>query len=331
MSPRHLLLALGIALVWGVNFVIIDVGLAHFPPLLFSALRFLVAAVPAILFLRAPGVPWRWVGLMALFLGVVKFGLLFSGMAAGMPPGLSSLVLQTQAPFTLVFAVVLLKERLTRQQVLGMAVALGGIGLIALDLGATSPLGAFAMVIGAAAAWGVSNVVMRRAAPPDMLRFMVWVSALAVLPLGALSAVFEGPRRDWEALRTVTWAAAGSVLFVGLVATVAGFGVWGYLIRTYSASTIAPFSLLVPVFGMTAAALLTGERFTTLRILAAVLIIAGVLSGLRRAGSRHGDRTLLAAGSAHDAVQGQSQQPVGRLRTAGDSFRRPRDRVGEPE
>lgn len=301
MSPRHLLLALGIALVWGVNFVIIDVALARLPPLLFSALRFLVAAVPAILFLRSPGVPWRWVALMALFLGVVKFGLLFSGMAAGMPPGLSSLVLQAQAPFTLVFAVVLLKERLTRQQVLGMAVALGGIGLIALDLGATSPLGAFAMVIGAAAAWGVSNVVMRRAAPPDMLRFMVWVSALAVLPLGVLSAVFEGPRRDWAALRNLTWAAAGSVLFVGLVATVAGFGLWGLLIRTYSASTIAPFSLLVPVFGMTSAALFTGEELTWSRIVAAALIITGVLSGLLKAQattarSRRGSR--LVAGQA---------------------------------
>ena len=282
MSPRHLLFALGIAFVWGVNFVVIDVGLAHFPPLLFSALRFLVAAVPAIFFLRSPGVPWRWVALAALFLAIIKFGLLFTGMAAGMPPGLSSLVLQAQAPFTLVFAVLVLKERLTRQQVLGMVVALCGLGVIALDLGATSPLGAFLLLLGAAAAWGVSNVVMRRAAPPDMLRFMVWVSALAVLPLFALSAVVEGPQRGWDALRTVTWPAAGTVFFVGLVATVAGFGVWGYLIRTYSASAIAPFSLLVPVFGMAAAALFTGERLTPLRVLAAALIIAGVLSGLIR-------------------------------------------------
>jgi O-acetylserine/cysteine efflux transporter len=282
MSPRHLLLALGIAFVWGVNFVVIDVGLAHFPPLFLSALRFLVAAVPAIFFLRSPGVPWRWVALVALMLAVTKFGLLFTGMAAGMPPGLSSLVLQAQAPFTLVFAVLLLKERLTRQQVLGMAIALAGIALIALDLGATSPLGAFLLLIGAAAAWGVSNVVMRHAAPPDTLRFMVWVSALAVLPLFALSTVMEGPHQAWDALWHVTWPAVGAVLFIGLVATVAGFGIWGYLIRTYSASTIAPFSLLVPVFGMASAALFTDEQLTPLRITAAALIIAGVLSGVRK-------------------------------------------------
>ena len=280
MPPRHLLLALGIAALWGVNFVVIDVGLDHFPPLLFSALRFLVAAVPAIFFLRSPGVPWRWVALVALFLAIIKFGLLFLGMANGMPPGLSSLVLQSQAVFTAVFAVLLLGERLTRGQVAGLAVAGGGIVLIAVDLGATSPLGAFLLVVGAGVAWGVSNVVTRRASPPDTLRFMVWVSALATLPLFVLSAVFEGPQRGWDALRTVTWPAVGSVLFVGIVATVLGFGAWGYLIRTYSASVIAPFSLLVPVFGMSTAALLIDERITPLRIGAGVLIIAGVLGGV---------------------------------------------------
>lgn len=288
MSPRHLLLALALAAVWGVNFVVIEVGLDHFPPLFFCALRFLVAAVPAIFFLRGPGVPWRWVLLATGTLAVLQFSLVFIGMANGMPAGLSSLVLQAQAPFTLVFAVVLLKETLTRRQVLGLAIALGGLVLIALDLGDTSPLGAFLLLIGAAAAWGSGNIIVRRAAPPDMLRFMVWVSALAVLPLYVLSTVFEGPRRDWDALRTITWPAAGSVYYVGLLATVAGFGVWGWLIRTYSASVIAPFSLLVPVFGMSAAALVDGERLTPPRLLAALLIIAGVFFGLTR---RHAEAT----------------------------------------
>ncbi|MBB4908143.1 EamA family transporter [Actinophytocola algeriensis] len=283
MSPRHLLLALGLAAVWGVNFVVIEVGLAHFPPLLFSALRFLVAAVPAIFFLRSPGVPWRWVALVALTLAVLKFGLLFTGMAAGMPPGLSSLVLQAQAPFTLLFAVLLLKEHLTRRQLLGMAIALGGIALIAVDLGATSPVGAFLLLLGAAALWGLSNVIVRHARPPDMLRFMVWVSALAVLPLFGLSAVFEG---DWGALRSVPWPAVGAVLYVGLLATVAGFGAWGFLIRTYSASSTAPFSLLVPVFGMAAAAVFTGETITPVQVVAGVLVIAGVLTGLGYAAAR---------------------------------------------
>ncbi|MPZ80323.1 MAG: EamA family transporter [Actinophytocola sp.] len=314
MSPRHLMLAVGLAVVWGVNFVVIEVGLGHFPPLLFSALRFLVAAVPAIFFLRSPGVPWRWVALVALTLGVLKFGLLFTGMAAGMPAGLSSLVLQTQAVFTAVFAVVLLRERLSRQQVAGLVVALGGVGLIAFDLGATSPIGAFVLILGAAAMWGVSNVAMRRAAPPDTLRFMVWVSALATLPLFALSAIVEGPQRGWDALRTVTLPAAGAVLYVGIVATVVGFGVWGYLIRSYSASTVAPFSLLVPVFGMAASALLLDERLTPTRLLAAVLIIIGVLAGVVRgrtpAGRAHRPSdTPVSIPTGHTPSRGRQRLP----------------------
>lgn len=283
VSRRHLLLALGLAVVWGVNFVVIEAGLAHFPPLLFCALRFLVAAVPAIFFLRSPGVPWRWVALVALTLGIGQFGLLFSGMAAGMPPGLSSLVLQAQAPCTLLFAVLLLKERLTRRRLTGMAIALGGIALIAVDLGATSPFGAFLLLLGAAAMWGLGNVVVRHARPPDMLRFMVWVSALAGLPLFALSAVVEDA---WGTLTDVPWSAVGAVFYVGLLATVAGFGVWGFLIRTYSASAIAPFSLLVPVFGVAAAAVFTGERVTPAQLVAGVLVMSGVLIGLGQAAAR---------------------------------------------
>lgn len=280
MAPRHLLLALGLAAAWGANFVVIKVGLDHFPPLLFSALRFLVAAVPAMFVLRHPGVRWRWVAIVALTLAIIKFSLLFTGMSAGMPPGLSSLVLQTQAVFTAVFAVLLLGERLNRRQLAGLAVALAGVGLIAFDLGTTSPLGAFLLLLGAAAMWGLSNVATRRASPPNMLRFMVWVSALATLPLFAISAVVEGPTRGWEALRTVTWPAVGAVFYVGIVATVVGFGIWGYLIRTYSASTVAPISLLVPVFGMASAAWLLDEQVGPLRLAAAVLIIAGVLVGV---------------------------------------------------
>jgi O-acetylserine/cysteine efflux transporter len=279
MSPGHLLLSLTLAATWGVNFVVIRAGLDHLPPLLFSSLRFLAAAVPAIMFLRSPGVAWRWVLIVAGLLGVLQFGLLFSGMAAGMPPGLTSLVVQAQAPFTAVFALLLLKERLTGIRIAGLAVAVAGVVLIALDLGKASPVGAFLLVLGAAAAWGLANIAMKRAQPPDSLRFMVWVSAASVIPLLALSALMEGPRRDVDALKNIPWVAVGSILFVGLIATVLGFGLWGHLIHTYSAATVAPFSLLVPVFGVASAAVLLGERISPLTLVAGVLIVVGVLAG----------------------------------------------------
>ncbi|WP_405737134.1 EamA family transporter [Streptomyces sp. NBC_01537] len=276
MRPSHLCLAVLVAALWGVNFVVIDIGLDHFPPLLFCALRFLVAAVPAVFFVPRPKVALRWVVFVGLSLGVAKFGLLFIGMNQGMPAGLSSLVLQIQAVFTALLAITLLGERPGRTRLIGMAVAFGGIALAAVDEGASGPLGAFALVIAAAAFWGVSNVLTRKAAPPDALSWMVWVSLIPPLPLLALSLLFEGPRADLDALRALDWSGAGAIVYVAWVTTVFGFGVWGFLLRTYDASAVAPFSLLVPVFGMSSAALFLGETVSPLRWGAAVLLVGGV-------------------------------------------------------
>ncbi|MFI8187367.1 EamA family transporter [Streptomyces sp. NPDC085946] len=289
MRPAHLALAVLVAASWGVSFTVIEIGLGHFPPLLFSALRFLAAALPAVFLVGRPKVAWKWIVAVGLALGVAKFGLLFVGMGAGMPAGLSSLVLQVQAVFTALFACLALGERLSRVRLLGMLVALAGIGVAAVDEGVSGPLGAFALVVAAAACWGASNVLTRKAAPPDALNFMVWVSTVPVLPLLALSLLVEGPSRDLAALRALDWQGAGTVLYVAWVTTVFGFGAWGLLLRRHPASTVAPFSLLVPVFGMTSAALFLGEPVSWLRGCAAALLVGGVaLTSLPgRGGPRH--------------------------------------------
>ncbi|WAX79901.1 EamA family transporter [Streptomyces sp. KMM 9044] len=292
MRPSHVLLAVLVAAVWGVNFVVIEIGLDHFPPLLFSALRFLVAAVPAVFLVGRPKVAWKWIVGVGLALGVAKFGLVFVGMGAGMPAGLTSLVLQIQAVFTALFAFLLLGERPARIRLAGMAVALAGIGVAAVDEGASGPLGAFALIIAAAACWGVSNVLTRRAVPDDALNFMIWVSTVPVLPLLTLSLLLEGPSRDLEALGALDLGGTGALLFVAWGATVFGFGAWGWLLRRHPASTVAPFSLLVPVFGMSSAALFLGEPVSPLRWWAAALLVGGValasFSGRERRAGREG-------------------------------------------
>lgn len=219
---------------------------------------------------------WKWIVGVGLVLGVAKFGLLFIGMDAGMPAGLSSLVLQVQAVFTGFFAFLALGERPGGVRVAGMVIALGGIAVAAVDEGETGPLTAFALLMGAAACWGVSNVLTRKASPPDSLNFMVWVSTVPVLPLLALSLLFEGPSRDLAALRSLDWQGAGIIVYVAWVTTVFGFGAWGYLLRRHPASTVAPFSLLVPVFGMSSAALVLDESVSGLRWCAAALLVGGV-------------------------------------------------------
>ncbi|GLY01918.1 EamA family transporter [Actinoplanes sp. NBRC 101535] len=280
MRARDLALAVAVAAIWGINFVVIDIGLDHFPPLLFSALRFGLAAFPAVLLVGRPQVPWRWVAAVALTLGVTKFSLLFAGMAGGMPAGLSSLVLQSQAVFTMLFAVLFLRERPRAVQIAGLALAAAGVLLVATRMGAALP--AFLLVIGAAVAWGLANVATRQAAPPDSLRFMVWVSALSTGPLLVLSLIVDGPAADLAALRAINVEAVLALLYIALISTLAGFAGWGFLLRRYGAATVAPFSMLVPFFGMASAAVFLGERVHTVDVIGGTLVVGGVLLGLVR-------------------------------------------------
>ena len=278
MKPRDIALAVAVMAIWGVNFVAIETGLDHFPPLLFNALRFTLAAFPALFFVGRPRVPWRWVVAVGLALGVTKFSLLFAGMAAGMPAGLSSLVLQSQAVFTVLFAVLLLRERPRPVQVGGLLLALAGVGVVATRMGAN--LGAFLLIIGAAVAWGLSNIATRKASPPDTLRFMVWVSAVASGPLILLSLLLDGPSADVAALRAIDGEAVLALAYVALISTLGGFAGWGFLLRRYGAATVAPFSMLVPFFGMASAALVLGERIHPIDIAGGVLVVGGILLGL---------------------------------------------------
>ena len=279
MKPSHVATAVLVAAIWGVNFVVIDVGLDDFPPLLFSALRFLLAAVPAVFFVGPPRVPWRWVLTVGVVLGVAKFSLLFIGMNVGMPAGLSSLVLQSQVPFTIAFAALLLRERPRRVQLVGTAVAVAGMVLVGMRLGTTAPMLGFVLVVAAALCWGLANVATRKASPPDMFRFMVWVSAVPPVPLLLLSAMFEGPRTDLEALRGLDLSGIAATLYVAWAATLLGYALWGYLLRTYSAAAVSPYALLIPVFGLAAGSVFRDEPVTMVTVLAAVLVIAGIAIG----------------------------------------------------
>ncbi|WP_328721576.1 EamA family transporter [Streptomyces sp. NBC_00247] len=299
MRPSHIALAVLVTALWGVNFVVVELGLDHFPPLLFSALRFLVAALPAVFFVGPPKVARKWIVGVGLALGVAKFGLLFVGMDQGMGAGLSSLVLQVQAVFTALFAAVALGERPGRVRLAGMGVALAGIAVAAVDEGASGPVLAFALVVAAAAFWGVSNVLTRKAAPPDSLNFMVWVSTVPVLPLLGLSLLFEGWDRDTDALAAMDWTGAGVLVYVAWISTVFGFGAWGFLLRHHPASTVAPFTLLVPVFGMSSAALLLDESVSPLRWCAAALLVGGV--AVTSLGGRWREPVLAAAPEARGA------------------------------
>ena len=281
MPARSVALLVLVAAVWGVNFVVIHEGLEHFPPLLFNALRFTFMALPAIFLVGRPRVPWRVVIAFGFLLGVVKFGLLFISLDAGMPAGLASLLLQLQVVFTIGFAAVALQERPRREQVIGAGIAFAGLAVIGVDRAASAPLLPFVLILGAAAAWGVTNVITRVAQPPDPLAMLVWASLVPPLPVLGLSFLFEGPGAIGDALAGVDPAGIAALLFVALAAGLFGFAAWTSLLKRHTAASVTPFALLVPVFGIASAALLLGERPSALELGGAALICAGLAATLR--------------------------------------------------
>ena len=277
---RPFLLALAVVAVWGTNFVVIRIGLDALPPLLFAALRFSLAAVPLVFIVKRPAVPWRDLAAYGVLIGVGQFGLLFIAIDGLIAPGLASLVVQVQVVFTIALAMRQGGERLAPVQFAALALAVAGLGVILANTGGdTTPFG-IALVIGAAFAWSLGNMVQRRAGRVDMLAFVVWSSLFAVPPLFVLALVFEGAPRIVDAVGDAGWVVWAVVAWQAVGNTMFGYGAWGWLLARFPATSVAPMALLVPVFGMGSAALWLGESLPGWKLLAAALIIGGLAINL---------------------------------------------------
>ncbi|MGK8439215.1 EamA family transporter [Ectopseudomonas hydrolytica] len=277
MSPKDLLLALLVIVVWGLNFVVIRVGLEGMPPMLMGALRFMLAAFPAILLVRRPQVPLRWLLAYGMTISVGQFAFLFYAMHVGMPAGLASLVLQSQAFFTLFFAALFLGERLRGSNLFGLLVAACGLALIGLQSGQAMTLAGFVLTIAAASMWALGNVVTRKLGKVNLLGLVVWGSLIPPLPFLALSLWLEGPALIGASLRGIGLQSLAVLAYLAFGATLLGYGLWSRLLSRYPASQVAPFSLLVPVVGISSSALLLGERLGSLQVVGAILVMAGLL------------------------------------------------------
>ena len=287
MPRRDQLLALLVAVVWGLNFPATTLALEHGPPLLMGGLRFTLVAVPALLLVPRPQVPLRWLLGVGLGIGLLQFAFLYLGMAAGMPGGLASLMLQASAPFTVLLAGVWLHERLTRQQVLGITLAVLGLAVIAVHRAQVAALLPVVLTLCAALGWAFGNVCSRQARAPKPLHLTLWMSVVPPVPMLVLSLLVEGPQRVASALRTsVTLDALPAVLgllYIVLVATLLGYGLWNSLLSRHPSNVVAPFSMLVPVVGVLSSWLFFGEVIDRTELVAGVVVVAGVLVASRPA------------------------------------------------
>jgi len=282
LSARDFALVLAVVAVWGFAFVAMHWALATVPPFALAGLRFLLAAVPAVFFIRRPAVGWNTLIAYGLAIGAFQFGLLFLGMKLGMPAGLSSLVIQTQAFFTVGLAAWLLHDRVTRHSMIGAAIAAAGIGVLAwqqLGAGATATFAGFMLVIASALSWSVGNIIAKQAAgraEVDMLGLVVWSSLAAPLPLALASWVFEGGPAAWDAVAGMTWQPWACVLFMSYCATLFGLARWNALLHRYPTAVIAPFALLIPVFGLASGAFFLAESLAPLQFAGVALVLAGL-------------------------------------------------------
>ncbi len=275
MPPRHVLAATAVMVVWGLNFVVIDKGLDGVPPLVFVALRFLVVAL-AVPFVARPDVPWSSLAAVGAAMSLGQFGLLYTSLAVGMPPGLASLVLQTQAILTVLIAALVLAERPATVQVAGVGIGLLGLTVVALGRGGQVPALALVLCLAAAASWAIGNVLVRRLAIRGGLGVTVWSGLVVPVPLLALSAVIDGPdevARALTHLSAVNWA---STAYTALLASLIGYSLWNWLLAQHPASTVAPFTLLVPAVGMALAWIVDGERPGVPGAIGGALLVLGV-------------------------------------------------------
>ena len=268
MTRKDGLLALLVVVVWGLNFVVIKLGLHNMPPLMLAGLRFMLVAFPALLFVARPAIPLRLLLGYGLTISFGQFAFLFCAIGLGMPAGLASLVLQAQAFFTIILGAFVFGERLQGKQVEG---SLGGEHV---------PLVGFMLTLAAALSWACGNIfnkkIMSQASRPPIMSLVVWSALIPVLPFMLASLLIDGPQTMLASLQHIDLLTILSLLYLAFIATIVGYGIWGSLLGRYETWRVAPLSLLVPVVGMASAALLLGETLSGLQLTGAVLIMAGL-------------------------------------------------------
>jgi len=272
------MLAVLVTVIWGFNFIFVHFGLEELPPLTLCALRFFMASVPVVFFVKRPNVSWQLLILYSLLTFALQFAFLFIGMNAGVSPGLTSLLAQTQVFFSFMFAALFLGERLTQWQIIGASLALIGLMVVAEHLGGVDITGVgFVWILLASMAWGAGNTCIKKMGGAQGISLIIWASFLAFPPLFLASCLLDGPAVIMTSLHQLSWRGASAVMYITFGSTWVGYGIWAWLLSIYSVGTVVPFTLLVPVFGMFASSFFFGEGLPAWKLIAAIFIMLGLI------------------------------------------------------
>ena len=275
MKPADILLAIGVAVTWGLGFVASRLALNDLSPVLMTAMRFGIAALPC-LFLRRPNVSWGTLILISLTLFFGQFLSQSYGIAHNVPVGLTSVVVQSQALFTVAFAALAFREIPTKVQITGIVVATLGLLMICFTVGYDFTVATFAILMISPISFAIGNLLLRRARGAPMFELFSWLCLIAAIPLYALSFATEGAGGVWQALTHMSLAGAVSIVLIGAVSTSMAYLAWGRLLRDYTAAQVVPFALLVPFIGAASSAVVFGETFGPLRLAGMLTVVLGI-------------------------------------------------------
>lgn len=284
MTGKHILLAIVTTVIWGCNFIFISAALQDLPPYLLCVLRFFFSCFPAIFFLPKPAVDHKLLLGYGLLMFGVQFALLFSGMDAGMPPGLTSLVFQSQVFFSLFLAAIFLHENPSPLQLIGALVSFSGLGVVWVNYTESASWIGFILILGAAIAMGFGNLFSRKLTQVNAYALVAWGSLYSLLLLVPACLYMEGPALISRSLQHISWTTVGALAFTVYISTWIGYGAWNKLLHQYSIAVVIPFTLLVPVFGILISHWVLGEPIQHWKLLSAWLIICGL--GINVLGSR---------------------------------------------
>jgi O-acetylserine/cysteine efflux transporter len=332
MDLRHSLLATLVAVIWGFNFVVIEWGMHGVPPLLFLALRFTAVIVPAVFLVPPPSASWRTVAAVGTFMSLGQFGLLYTSMHLGMPPGLAALVLQAQVLFTVVIAAAWLRERPSLRQLVGILVAAAGLVVVGIGRGGHIPLLALLLCVGGALSWGVGNVVARRAAVPTSsgLSMVVWSSLVVPVPALALSLALDGPDEVGAALSGLGVEAVLSTLYTAGLASLVGYAIFNNLLSRFPASSVVPFVLIAPPVAMVSAWALLGDVPNLAEAVGGAVVLVGVLVTVAQGRTLKFRRNTLSGSQARLTSVSRASVAGGQSAAMSSSVSEPRKPAYEP-
>ena len=276
MNPRHLLLALLVVFVWGLNFVAIRLGLNGVPPLFLVFLRFFLASIPAVFFIKKPTIPFHTLAMYSLLTFVLQFSFLFIGISLGVAPGLASLITQTQVFFTIILGIVFVNERPNSYQYIGCTIALIGLSIVLLHMNGTITLKGFLFLLGAAFFWSFGNLISKKIGKVSNLSLVTWASLIAWPPLLAVSLTIEGYDQILYALTNLTWISTAATLYITYFSTLLGYSLWSYLTLHLPLSLLASFTILIPIVAMLSSILFLNEPLQPWKITAAILVLTGL-------------------------------------------------------